>query len=361
MGMAESPNNAVVPYLERVLRPPTYGFKRDGVFYRPTPSELFREFFASMNIFKSRKNWLVFFGWMSSLVLVVPFFIFVTNYLSWPLLIAAFLYSMVYMGSYGTFWLHRYGTHQAFKFRNGFWRTIFRNICIPVIPDEIYILSHHVHHAISEKPGDPYNVHGGGLYCFLADAVHQMIHPDLSEADYDRAKKLMAHTGIYMNTYAQYQKWGSICHPVPTVLYFILNRAAYYGLFYLIGGHALATALFGGAAFWAFGVRTFNYEGHGKGKDRRRDGIDFNREDWSVNQIWPGYVAGEWHNNHHLYPNGARSGFFKYQIDLPWYLIKGLHTVGIVTSYRDYHEQFMTNHVEPYRRKLETTELLAEQ
>jgi len=131
--MAETQNSAT-PFLERVLRAPSYGFKRDGAFYRPSPSELFREFFASMNIFKSRKNWLVFFGWLSSIALVVPFYVFVTKYLSWPLFIAAFLYSMVFMGSYGTFWLHRYGTHQAFKFRKGCRRRIFRNICIPVIP-----------------------------------------------------------------------------------------------------------------------------------------------------------------------------------------------------------------------------------
>lgn len=350
--MPETPNTTA-PFLARVLDAPSYGYTQAGVFYKPTAHELFREFFGRLNIFRTRKNWLPFFGWIMSVSLTIPFFIFLTKYFTWPLAVVGFFYSMVYMGSFGTFWLHRYSTHQAFKFRNAFFRSIFRNISIPIIPEEIYVLSHHVHHAVSEKPGDPYNVNGGGLYCFLADAIHQMINPNLSEPDYERAKKLMAHTGIYMNSYAQYQKWGSICHPIPTVLHFVLNWAAFYGLFYLMGGHALATALFGAAAFWAFGVRTFNFDGHGRGKDRRRDGVDFNREDWSVNQVWPGVVAGEWHNNHHLYPNGARSGFFKSQIDFPWYLIKCLHSLGIVTTYRDYQEQFMTNHVEPYHRKKE--------
>ena len=80
--------------------------------------------------------------------------------------------------------------------------------------------------------------------------------------------------------------------------------------------------MFGAAGFWAVGVRTYNYEGHGKGEDKRRDGVDHNREDMSINQIWPGYVAGEWHNNHHLYPKSARSGFKPYQLDLAWCYIK---------------------------------------
>ena len=83
-----------------------------------------------------------------------------------------------------------------------------------------------------------------------------------------------------------------------------------------MGGHALACSLFGAAGFWAIGVRTFNYEGHGKGEDKQREGIDYNQKDNSVNQLWPGIVAGEWHNNHHLFPKSARSGFKPQQIDL---------------------------------------------
>jgi stearoyl-CoA desaturase (delta-9 desaturase) len=56
--------------------------------------------------------------------------------------------------------------------------------------------------------------------------------------------------------------------------------------------------------------------------------------------MWPGLVAGEWHNNHHLFPNGAKSGFLPYQVDLPWLFIRGLHRIGVVRSYRDYQAEF---------------------
>lgn len=103
----------------------------------------------------------------------------------------------------------------------------------------------------------------------------------------------------------------------------------------------LACAVFGSAGIWAVGVRTFNYEGHGKGEDKRREGIDHNREDMSINQLWPGYVAGEWHNNHHLFPKSARSGFKPHQLDLAWCYIKLLSMIGAVSSYRDSKKQFL--------------------
>jgi len=120
----------------------------------------------------------------------------------------------------------------------------------------------------------------------------------------------------------------------------VLNWAFWYTVFFLIGGHALACTLFGAAGFWAVGVRTFNYDGHAKGKDKQREGIDYNSNDKSVNQLWPGFVAGEWHNNHHLYPKSARSGFKSYQLDMAWCYIWIMNKVGAVSSYKDSKQQF---------------------
>jgi stearoyl-CoA desaturase (delta-9 desaturase) len=332
-------------FLERVLDPPSYGYLRDGELYVPTHREILREFFGRLNPFASRKNWLAVVGWTASLAFAIPLGFFFARYFSVGLLLVGFLYSMVAMGSHGTFWLHRYCTHRAFKFRSPWIAAICRNLVIKVIPEEIYVISHYVHHQYCEKPGDPYNVHGGWLYCFLADVNHQTIRKDLSEKDYDHLCRLMNHTGVRLNSYSQYQRWGSLCHPGWTILHYALNWSFWFAAFYWIGGPALATAIFGWAGVWAIGVRTYNYDGHGRGRDQRKEGVDFNREDLSINQLWPGFVAGEWHNNHHLYPNGARSGFFRYQLDLPWLLIRALSSVGAISSYRDYRADFFRDHV----------------
>jgi sn-1 stearoyl-lipid 9-desaturase len=338
-----------VAFLDRVLDPPSYGFTRDGKLYVPSHREILGEFFRRLNVLRSRRNWLPLFGWTATLGFAIPLAIFFVYHFSWPLFALGFVYSMVVLGSHGTFWLHRYSTHRAYKFANPWIRLICRNLVVKIIPEEIYVISHHVHHRFPEKPGDPYNVHAGWLYCFLADVNHQTLNKDLSEADYAQVCKLLEHTGVRLNSYAQFRKWGSACHPAYTLGHYLSNWLFWYGAFYWIGGHALATALFGFSGVWAVGVRTFNYDGHGRGKDRRREGIDFNRDDLSVNQLWPGYVAGEWHNNHHLYPNGARCGFLPHQLDLPWLLIAGLRKLGLVHSVRDFRQDFLRDYLLPYR------------
>jgi fatty-acid desaturase len=339
-----------VTFLGKALEVPSYGFvKDDGSFSKPTHKQIYAEFFSRLNVFKTKKNWLPALSWFAVLILSAVFLTYIFGgFFSWKLTLIGMVYSMVALGTFGTIYLHRYSTHRAFKFKNNFARFIVRNLTIKIIPEEIYVISHHVHHQFPEKPGDPYNVNGGWLYCFLADVNHQAINRNLSESEYTCLSKLMNHTGVKTNTYAQYQRYGTLANPFRTVAHYALNWAFWFSAFTLIGGLPLAMAIFGCAVIWAVGVRTYNYEGHGKGSDRRQDGIDFNRKDWSVNQVWPGYVAGEWHNNHHLYPNGAKSGFLPYQLDLAWEFIRFYHFIGGIESYKDYQDEFMEKHYLPY-------------
>ncbi len=344
-------------FLDRVLDPPSYGYIRNNQLYVPSRNEIFKEFFTRLNPLTSRKSWLPFFSWFVVLFLAPFFFVFLFKYFTWKLFLIAFLYSMVILGTHGTIYLHRYSTHHAFTIKNRFWLFILRNMVVKLIPEEVYVVSHHVHHYISEKPGDPYNVYGGWLYCFLADVNHQAIARDFTPEEYAKTVTLVRHTGMGVNNYEQYQKWGSIAHPARTLFQFFTNWAFWFGVFYLIGGLPLAVTIFGSCAFWAVGVRTFNFDGHGGGKDKRKDGIDFNRADLSINQLWPGLVTGEWHNNHHLYPNGIRAGFLPYQWDYAWLFIVFYKWIGGIDSTRDHKAQFMARYYEPYLRQKEVAKV----
>lgn len=340
-----------MPLLDYVLQEPSYGWKCEkGILIKPTNKQIFTEFFSRLNVFKDRKNWLPFFSWLKVLCLIPFFFVFVFQFFNVWTVAAAFVYSMIIMGTHGTIWHHRYCTHGAYRFKNNFWRFFTQNLTINVIPEEIYVVSHHVHHAKSDQPGDPYNASAGFLYCFLADVNHQPIAKNLNKADYSRLTSLMKHTGVKPNTYTQYLKWGSIVNPNRAILSWVLNWSFWYLAFYLIGGHALACTLFGAAGFWAVGVRTFNYEGHGKGEDKRKEGTDHNTKDMSINQIWPGIVAGEWHNNHHLYPKSARSGFKPHQVDIAWYYILLMHKLGAISSVKDSKKDFYTKYYLPQQQ-----------
>ncbi len=335
-------------FLQRVLAPPPYGWSRDGKLCVPTWRELLSYWLSRMNLVRSRKNWLAVTGWLWTLGLAPFGYLFLTRYFSWPLALVGFVYAMVGLGTVNSVWLHRYCTHRAFTFRHPVYRFVIRNLTLRLVPEEVYVVSHHVHHAFSEQPGDPYNVNGGRLYCLLAAELHQGIAQDLDPVDYARTVALVSHTGVIANSHPQYLRWGSICHPGWTYLHLGLNWAFWYGAFFLLGGHPLACALFGMSAIWAIGIRDFNYDAHGAGKDKRQVGVDFNRADRSINQLFAGTVSGEWHNNHHLYPTGARSGFLWWQLDTAWWLIQLVRLLGGVSSYRDFKDRFLALHHAPY-------------
>ena len=58
--------------------------------------------------------------------------------------------------------------------------------------------------------------------------------------------------------------------------------------------------------------------------------------DTSRNNFWLALIAmGEgWHNNHHHYMNSANQGFYWWEIDLSYYVLKGLEKVGLIWDVR---------------------------
>ena len=37
-----------------------------------------------------------------------------------------------------------------------------------------------------------------------------------------------------------------------------------------------------------------------------------------------------WHNNHHRFMNSVRQGFYWWEIDLTYYILRGLNSVGLI-------------------------------
>ena len=58
---------------------------------------------------------------------------------------------------------------------------------------------------------------------------------------------------------------------------------------------------------------------------------DETRNNWLVALL----VFGEgWHNNHHAFPASARHGLDRGQLDLSWWVIRGLEKLGLVWNVR---------------------------
>jgi stearoyl-CoA desaturase (delta-9 desaturase) len=335
-------------FIDHILKKPSYGWMDPkGDLISPSTTTLFRSALNNINIFKSRKNWMPFLSTAIILLLIPVFVVFVSQYLSILTLLAFLVYGMVLNSVHGTIWHHRFCTHKAYEFSNPIWRIITQNLVVRTVSEEAYAISHRVHHAKSDLPGDPYNAKSGLMYCMLAEFNHQNINRDLKESDYNRVSHFLSHTGIKRNSFAQYKKWGTITNPLYAVAMLLLNWTFWFAVFYLIGGLALVTAAFSGTLAWFLAVRYFNYVGHGGGKAKHQDGIDYDRRNLSINQVRPGLLGGEWHNNHHLYPSSARAGFLPGQLDLAWIYIWSLHKIGGVSSYKDFKAQFLEKYVVP--------------
>ena len=104
----------------------------------------------------------------------------------------------------------------------------------------------------------------------------------------------------------------------------------------MIGGLDIVWAWYAAIFFITFLIRDFNWRGHGGNKPRpKKRGWEFDDKSYALNQWFYGYLASEWHDNHHKYPSSANNGFLAGQIDFAFLLIKLMYRLGVVESYVD--------------------------
>lgn len=82
--------------------------------------------------------------------------------------------------------------------------------------------------------------------------------------------------------------------------------------------------------FLMHGTFTINSLAHVYGSRR------YETTDTSRNNFWLALITmGEgWHNNHHHYMNSANQGFYWWEIDMSYYILKGLEKVGLIWDVR---------------------------
>jgi stearoyl-CoA desaturase (delta-9 desaturase) len=92
------------------------------------------------------------------------------------------------------------------------------------------------------------------------------------------------------------------------------------------GGQMLVWGFFISTIACYHGTYTINSLSHVFGRQRYRTG-DTSRNNWFLALI----TLGEgWHNNHHYYPNSTRQGFYWYEIDITYYVLKTMSWVGLI-------------------------------
>jgi stearoyl-CoA desaturase (delta-9 desaturase) len=101
-------------------------------------------------------------------------------------------------------------------------------------------------------------------------------------------------------------------------------------LFAIGGSHALVWGFLVSTVLLWHGTFAINSLAHVIG-NRRYDTGDDSRNHWALALV----TLGEgWHNNHHHYMTSARQGFYWWEVDVTYYLLRALQAVGLIWDVR---------------------------
>ena len=224
---------------------------------------------------------------------------------------------------------HRLFTHHAFE-ANRVVQFILAALGSMAVEGPLlrWVALHRRHHQHSDTADDPHSPHhhGRGLQGVLLGAWHAHLgwffEPD--PPDLARYVKDLRQSGLLRGVSALFPVWVAVSLLVPAVLGGLLTgtwMGAWFGL--LWGG--LARIFFVHHVTWSV-----NSVCHLWGRQPYRTGDD------SRNNFVFGVLAlGEgWHNNHHAFPASARHGLRWWQIDVSYWVIRGLALLGLAWNVR---------------------------
>ena len=232
---------------------------------------------------------------------------------------------------------HRYFAHRAFQMNRvaRFVWTLVGTSAMQKGP--LWWAGHHVnHHRFSDREGDPHSPAIRGLYYahigwFLDDTKNDHLAPSNPVVrDFSKAPEIV---------------WLDRYYFVPP-LALAATMYAIGGLGWLVWGFCLPTVTL---AHSTFAINTLN---HMFGSQR------FDTHDQSRNNpLTAIFAAGEgWHNNHHRYQRAARNGFYWWEVDVTWYVIRLMSAVGLAWNVqgvpRRIYEEARVRHAGRVRRSV---------
>jgi stearoyl-CoA desaturase (delta-9 desaturase) len=203
---------------------------------------------------------------------------------------------------------HRYFSHRSFRTSRPMQLLLAIGAMTSSQKGVLWWAGHHrAHHKFSDQPGD---VHSALREGFLWSHVGWILSRKYEPTDTARVKDLAkAPELVWLD------RWWWI---PPTVFAVALFLAG--GAFALVWGFFVSTTL-----LW-HGTFTINSLSHMFGT-RRYATTDNSRN----SAILAAVALGEgWHNNHHYYQRSTRQGFFWWEIDPTYLVLRGLAGLGIV-------------------------------
>ena len=327
--------------IKTLIEPDFYRYISRDSKTKPSAVETLQDLYNAINFTRDRRHIPVALFFFFNVGIGLIFVIHLACYATLASIIFMSL-STCFLGTiFNTVWYHRYCSHRAFKFCGRWPTTVFLWTNPLLFREECYAIPHKIHHRLTEQFGDPYGPHLGWLASFLSSELTQRINTEISEQEFDRLKRSIRHIGLAENSFADFKRTGSIDGIAHYIARTTLAQGLWASLAYSVGGIAILTAWYGSIFVILLLIRDFNWRGHGGNKPRPEiTGGEFNNRSYALNQHFYGYLASEWHDNHHRYPLSANNAFTSGQFDLAFQIIKFLSLIGLVESYIDTRHEF---------------------
>ena len=208
---------------------------------------------------------------------------------------------------------HRYFAHRTFSTGRVFQFVLAWFGSTALQKGVLWWAAHHRdHHRNSDTEDD---IHSPTVRGFLWSHVGWIICDRYTPTEIDKIRDFARYPEL---------RWLNRWHPIPYIVTFAIPL-------YLFGG--LPSLVVGG--FWScvllwHGTFTINSLAHVYGRRR------YETSDTSRNSLLLALLTfGEgWHNNHHHFPGSANQGFYWWEVDISYYVLRALAAVGLVWDVR---------------------------
>jgi stearoyl-CoA desaturase (delta-9 desaturase) len=207
---------------------------------------------------------------------------------------------------------HRYFSHRSFRTSRWFQFMLGLGAVLTGQRGPLWWAAHHrTHHKLSDTRGDLHSVKQAGFWW-----AHQgwILSPDLEDTNLAQIKDFAKYPELV---------WLDRWWHLPLAAFGVLTYALG-GWTGLVWGFCIGQMLCWHATY------TINSLAHLWGARR------YATSDDSRNNLLLALITmGEgWHNNHHHYQVSARQGFFWWELDLTYYVLRGLAAVGLIWGLR---------------------------
>jgi len=218
---------------------------------------------------------------------------------------------------------HRYFAHRAYRTSRVFQFVLAFLGGTSAQKGVLWWAAHHRdHHRESDGPGD---IHSPVQRGFWWSHVGWFLSTRYNATRAERIRDLAAYPELrFLDRY----------HAIPPSLLGL-------GLFLAGGWPALLWGFFVSTTVLWHGTFLINSLAHVMGSRRYQTG-DESRNNFLLALL----TLGEgWHNNHHFYPTTANQGWFWWELDLSWLMLRGLRRVGVVRDLRAPPERIRLAHL----------------